>query len=148
MINYTTGKPIINIKPDELESLGITIPVITSDGILNQKIEAEYQQALKNNFDKLSKYTLYDALVQLFDSTEMPNNSDFALYADILKNMRIAKERDTNNIDISKEELEKLKKIFSKPPKIPQLNKLYAFVLECVEQSYIDIIKPEIGVKK
>ena len=140
MINFSSGEEVLNVKTEELEECGIVQFIPTGDAIADQKAQQQYEISLKANKDKLSKYTLADAMNNLFDSIEMPNNSDFALYADTLKNVRIAKEQNQEHTEITKEELEKLKKIFSKPPKQPQNNRYVAFVLECINKSLIEVL--------
>jgi len=135
MLNFNTGEEILNVKAEELDECGIAQFIPTGDAVVDHKAQLQYEEALKANRDRLSKYTLSNALNQLFDVIEMPNNSDFALYADVLKNVRIAREQNLDSVEISKEELEKLKKIFSKPPKQSQNNRIVAFVLECINKS-------------
>ena len=139
MLNFNTGEEILNVKVEELDECGIVQYIPTGDVLVDQKAQQAYEEALKLNKDKLSKYTLSNALIQLFDVTEMPNNSDFALYADILKNIRISKET-TDYIEISKEDIERLKKLFGKPPKNPQFNRISAFVLECLDKVHVEAL--------
>lgn len=138
MTNFNTGEEVLNVKSAELKECGIVQFVQTGDALADQKSLQVYEEALKENKDRLSKYTLADALNQLFDVVEMPNNSDFALYADTLKNIRLSREKEYT--EISKEELEKLKKIFAKPPKHPQNNRIVAFVLECLNKSIVEVL--------
>jgi len=140
MLNFITGEEILNVKIEELDECGIVQFIPTGNQQIDQKSQIQYEEALKANKDKLSKYTLTNALNQLFDVTELPNNSDFALYADILKNIRISREQKQDYIEITKDDLEKLKKIFAKSPKNSQLNRIVAFVLECLNKSYVEAL--------
>jgi len=98
MIDFTTNKEILSPSKSELKELGITTPVRTSDAVEDQKNLDKFTDTLDDNRDNVSKFTLGDALNQLFDSIEMPGNSDFALYADTLKNIRIAKKDNESRI--------------------------------------------------
>ncbi len=140
MINNITGEKILSVKTEELEECDIVPYIPTGNVTVDYKSQQVYEKSLKENKDKLSKYTLSTALHQLFDITEMPNNSDFALYADMLKNIRLSTESNKEYVEVTKAELEKLRKIFEKPPKNPQLNKIIAFVLECLDQAILNVM--------
>lgn len=140
MLNFNTGKEILNVKTEELTECGIVQFIATGDAQVDQRKQQQYEEALDANKDKLSKYTLANALNQLFDIAELPTNSDFALYADTLKNIRIAREQKQDYIEITKEDIEKLKKIFGKPPKNPQFNRFVAFILECLDKVHIEAL--------
>lgn len=140
MINFSTGEEMLNSTPDELKQCGIVKYIPTGDAIEDQKGLLDYEEKLKENRDSITKYTLATAMNQLFDITEIPTNTDFGLYADTLKNIRIAKQENIDFIEITKDEFEKLKKLFSKPPKNPQFNRFTAFVLECLEKSYAETL--------
>lgn len=140
MINFNTGEEILNVNAEELDECGIAQFIPTGDAVADRKAQLSYEKALKENRDRLSKYTLSNALNQLFDVIEMPNNSDFALYADVLRNVRIAREQNLDSVETSKEELEKLKKVFAKPPKQSHNNRIVAFVLECINKSLAEAL--------
>lgn len=137
MINLNTGQEVFNVKIEELNECGIVQYIPTGNISVDQKAQQTYEEALKENKDKLSKYTLSTALNQLFDVTEMPNNSDFSLYNHVLINIRNAKQNNQGIIYLTKSELDKLKKLFEKPPKNPQLNRIVGFVHECLEKAYV-----------
>ncbi len=143
MINFVTGKEMLNPKTDELKDCGITSVIATGDPLIDAKLQKKYEEQILANTDRLSKYTLGDALNQLFDLIKIPSNSDFAVYADTLKNIRIAKHDNQDSIEITKEDLEKLTKIFKADPEKSDLNRLIAFVLECLDNTYADILKPQ-----
>lgn len=140
MKNFNTGEEILNATNKELSDCGIVPPTNTNDQAVNQKNQLSYEDLLRDNKDRLSKYTLANALNQLFDVIEMPSNSDFALYADTLRNIRISKESGADHIEITKEDIERLKKLFGKPPKNSQLNRIVAFVLECLDKVYVEAL--------
>ena len=140
MLNFSTGEEILNVKAKELTECGIVQFIPTGDAQVDQQKQQQYEEALNANKDKLSKYTLANALNHLFDIAELPTNSDFAIYADTLRNIRIAREQKQDYIEITKEDIEKLKKIFSKPPKNPQFNRLVAFILECLDKVHIEAL--------
>ncbi len=140
MVNFNTGEEILNVTAKELAACGIVQFIPTGDAQVDQRKQQQYEEALNANKDNLSKYTLANALNQLFDIAELPTNSDFALYADTLRNIRIAREQKQDYIEITKEDIEKLKKIFSKPPKNPQFNRLVAFILECFDKVHVEVL--------
>jgi len=140
MKNFNTGEELFNATIQELADCEIIPFTPTGNGPIDQKNQLAYEKSLRENSDRLSKYTLANALNQLFDIIEMPSNSDFALYADTLKNIRIAKENNLEYIEITKEDIERLKKLFAKPPKNPQLNRIVAFVLECMDKVHIEAL--------
>lgn len=140
MINFSTGEETLNATPKELKELGITPIVPSDDKVADRKLQEKYEELITANRDNLSKYTLGDAMNQVFDATKMPNNSDFALYAETLKNIRIAKKDNVDFIELSKEDIEKLKKLFTTPPETPQLNRVFAFILECLDRSHAEAL--------
>lgn len=140
MMNFNTGEEVFNATVKELNDCGIVQFIPTGNAAVDQKAQIAYEESLKANSENLSKYTLAHAMNQLFDIIEMPNNSDFALYADTLKNIRIAKENNQDSIEISKEDIERLKKLFGKPPKNPQFNRFAAFILECLDKVHVETL--------
>ena len=140
MKNFNTGEELFNATTQELADCNITPFTPTGNAVVDQKAQLSYENSLRENSDRLSKYTLSNAMNMLFDNIEIPTNSDFVLYADTLKNIRISKEDKQESIDISKEDIERLKKLFSKPPKNPQLNRIVAFVLECLDTAHVDAL--------
>lgn len=135
MINFSNGKELLNAKPEELENLGIIQPI---QPIRNEEVSAyqkamiEYDKKLDENRDNISKYTCGDAMNQLFDFVDMTGNTNFAAYADVLKEIRLAKARHDTFVEITEDEIQKLLKIFKNPPKNTAHNRQVAFVLECL----------------
>lgn len=137
MIDYVSGREILDATNEELDSIGIDRnPVLSGDKKKDQEYMENQTKLVEENRDNLTKYNLSKILNQLFDTIPMPSNSDFALYADILKQIRVAKKEGIDTISISSEELEKLKKMFLKPPR-PEQNRLCAFVIECLDESLV-----------
>ncbi len=142
MINHNTGKKILHPTREELKKLSIMPFIVTGIPQVDQPKQYQYEESISDNEESLSKYTLDDAITQLFDVTEMPHNSDFALYNQVLIDIRNAKRDGNTTIQITKTNLDKLKKIFETPPKNPQLNKIIGFVLECLDQAYMNTMIP------
>jgi len=136
---------MLNATPQELKELGITPVIPTGDRQADLKQQEIYEEKIRENRDKITKYTLGDAMNQVFDSTKMPNNSDFALYADTLKNIRLAKKDNVEFIELSKEDIEKLKKLFTTPPETTQLNRVFAFILECLDKAHAEALTPTVS---
>jgi len=117
MINPTTGKPIRALSNARASELGI-------------KTNFEMEQRM----DEFPISKLSDVITSLFDATPMPSSNMFSIYNDITIDIRKAKQKGDSTIQITKDSLEKFKKIFSeKPPKEPSNNRNVGFVLECIE---------------
>ncbi len=139
MIDFATGKEIINISPDILQDLGIEPLVPTGDPQKDAIRTSEINQQIEEKRDEFPKFTFAQTLNQLFDLIQMPSNSDFEVYASVLRDIRIAKTKDETSIKVVIADLEKLKKLFSKPPK-ENLNKKCAFLTECLDAAIISPI--------
>lgn len=138
MTDYNSGKEILNPTQEELEEIGI-IKDMTDDQGKNAEINKNNEQIMKDNFEKLRKYTVGMALNQIFDQTQLKSNSDFAIYAELLKKIRIAESKNDTAIEVMEEEIKRLKKIFEVPPK-PQLNRHVAFILECLNKTHAELL--------
>jgi len=126
VINFTTGKELLNPSTEELERYGVK----EGDG-----------KALELHRDDLTKYTLADVLNGMFDLIPLKNKTQFSLYNQTLIEIRHAKHRNETAIVVTKEELENLKAIFGDtPPEKPELNRNVGFILECVDKSYVDMM--------
>lgn len=132
MIDFTTGKEIQNITPDNMKAAGIEQYIPTGDQQKDILKQIELNRLLEEKRDEFPRFTFGDVLNQLFDSIQMPSNSDFEVYASTLMDIRIAKSRNEEGINVSVADLEKLKKLFTKPAK-QDLNKRCAFVTECLD---------------
>lgn len=144
LINDSTGLPVLQPTADELKSCEITQPIPTGFAYVDNPNQVQYQELLEQNRDKLSKYILSSALTQMLDSTQMTSNSNLVLYGQILTDIKNAKKDNQSTIDISKSDLEKFKKIFeSKPPQDPRLNKITVFIIECLEQTFLNIVESQ-----
>lgn len=139
MIDFATGDEIVNITPDNIKALGIEQFVPTGDQQKDALKQIEMNQELENRRDEFPKFTFGDVLNMLFDAIPMPTNSDFEVYANVLRDIRIARSRKENSIKVVIADLEKLKKLFSKPPK-EHLNKKCAFLSECLDAAIISPI--------
>lgn len=147
MINFSNGKELLNATSEELESLDIVQPLRPSsqEGIPEyQKLYIEYEKQLEENRDSLSKYTCGDAMNQLLDVLVLTSKSNIASYSEILKDIKIAKKNLQNTVEVTADDLEKLKKIFSEPPKDPTHNRRVIFVHECLVQCYVDMKTPPV----
>ncbi len=139
MIDFATGKEVVNLTTDNIKAFGIEQFVPTGDVQKDSQKQAQINEQIEEKRDEFPKYTCADTLNQLFDVIEMPTSSDFEVYASLLKDIRIAKSRQEKSVNIPIHDLEKLKKIFGKPPK-EFLNKKCAFVTECLEDAIISVI--------
>ena len=144
LINDLTGLPLLQPTADELKNCDITPPIRTGVSQIDNSSQVIYQELLEQNRDNLSKYTLSSALIQMLDSTQMTSNSNLVLYGQILTDIKNAKKNNQSTIDISKSDLEKFKKIFeSKPPQDPRLNKITVFIIECLEQAFLNTVESQ-----
>lgn len=77
---------------------------------------------------------LGNVITTLFDMTPIPSSNLFSIYNEITIDIRKARERGESTIQLTKDSLEKFKKIFvDKPPQKPENNRNVGFVLECIE---------------
>lgn len=117
MINPSSGKPVRLVSKATAVELGIK-----SDMEMEQRIE-EFP---------ISK--LGNVITSLFDATPMLSSNSFSIYNEITIDIRKARQKEESHIEITKDSLEKFKKIFAdKPPNDPANNRNVGFVLECIE---------------
>jgi len=117
MINPNTGKPVRLVSNATAVELGIK-----TDIEMEQRIE-EFPVSVLGN-----------VITTLFDSTPIPSSNLFSIYSEITIDIRKARQKGESTIEITKDSLEKFKKIFAdKPPPEPKNNRNVGFVLECVD---------------
>ena len=117
MINPTSGKPVRVIDNAMLAELGI-------------KTDLEMEQRI----EEFSISVLGNVITSLFDSTPIPSSNLFSIYNEIIIDIRKARQKGDSTIEITKDSLEKFKKIFAdKPPLDSKNNRHVGFVLECIE---------------
>jgi len=117
MVNPSTGKPIRLVSNATAVELGIK-----TDMEMEQRIE-EFPTSVLGN-----------VITSLFDSTPIPSSNLFSIYNEITIDIRKARQKGESYIEITKDSLEKFKKIFAdKPPPKPENNRNVGFVLECVD---------------
>jgi len=124
MIYFNTGKPVISLDQKLVTELGIK---------KNDDIE-EYR-------DKLPTVTFANIFNELIDSVPFSSNKHFAIYNNILIDIRNAKLKDLEYIEIEKTDLETLKIIFEKALiGKPEINRSIGFMFEVIDQCIADII--------
>ena len=117
MINPSTGKPVRIVSNATAVELGIK-----TDMEMEQRIE-EFPISVLGN-----------VITRLFDSTPIPSSNLFSIYNEITIDIRKAKQKGESHIEITKDSLEKFKRIFAdKPPPKPENNRNVGFVLECID---------------
>jgi len=117
MINPSTGKPVRLVSNATAVELGIK-----TDFEMEQRIEEFPISQLGN------------VITTLFDTTPIPSSNSFSIYNEITIDIRKARQKGESTIQITKDSLEKFKKIFAdKPPPRPENNRNVGFVLECIE---------------
>ena len=117
MINPSTGKPVRIVSKATAVELGIK-----TDMEMEQRIE-EFPISVLGNI-----------ITRLFDSTPIPSSNLFSIYNEITIDIRKAKQKGESHIEITKDSLEKFKRIFAdKPPANPTDNRNVGFVLECID---------------
>lgn len=139
MIDFATGEEVPNVTPDNIKALGIEQFTPTGDQQKDSLKQVQINKEIEEKRDEFPRFTFGDVLNQLFDSIAMPSNSDFEVYANTLRDIRIARSRKENGIKVVIADLEKLKRLFSKPPK-EFLNKKCAFLTECLDAAIISPI--------
>jgi len=124
IINPSTGKPILNLTPELSEKLGIK--TVTD---------------VESFRDQIPNVTFADIIDQLLDSVPFSSNKHFATYNNVLIDIRNAKLKELDYIEIEKQELETLKAIFEKAIiNKPEINRNSAFIIEVLDQCIADII--------
>jgi len=119
MINPNSGKPVRLVSNATAVELGI-------------KTDVEMEQRIEDF--PISK--LGNVITTLFDVTPIPSSNLFSIYNEITIDIRKARQKGEFTIEITKDSLEKFKKIFAdKPPPKPENNRNVGFVLECIELS-------------
>jgi len=124
MLNFTSGKPILNLDNDLAKELGIK---------LNEIIEP-YR-------DQIPDLTFADVFNQLMDTVPFTSNKHFATYNNLLIDIRNAKGKELESVEVEKSDLETLKIIFEKALiGKPEINRTVGFILEVIDQCIADII--------
>ena len=113
----SSGKPVRLVSNATAVELGIK-----NDFEVQQRIE-EFPISVLGN-----------TITTLFDSTPITSSNSFSIYNEITIDIRKARQKGESIIEITKDSLEKFKKIFAdKPPPKPENNRNVGFVLECVD---------------
>ena len=136
MIDFATGKEVSNITAETVKDLGIESFIPTGDPQKDNLKQVAINQQILDRKDEFPKVTFADILNQLFDIIKMPSNSDFEIYATNHRYIRDSKVRNEESVTLFIKDLEKLKKLFSMPPK-EHLNKKCAFLTETLEAAII-----------
>lgn len=124
MINSSSGKPIRLVSNATAVELGI-------------KTDMEMEQRI----DEFPISVLGNVITTLFDATPIPSSNLFSIYNEIIIDIRKARQKGESTIQITKDSLEKFKKIFAdKPPPKPENNRNVGFVLECIELALANAI--------
>jgi len=124
MISQSSGKPILNLTPD-----------------LTKELEIKTLADIESFREQIPNLTFADILDQLFDSVPFSTNKHFSTYNNVLIDIRNAKIKKLDYIEIEKQELETLKAIFEKAIiNKPEINRNSAFIMEVVDQCIADII--------
>jgi len=124
MLNFTSGKPILNLDENLAKELDIK---------LNENIES-YR-------DKIPDLTFADVFNQLMDLVPFTSNKHFATYNNLLIDIRNAKVKKLEFVEVEKSDLETLKIIFEKALiGKPEINRTVGFILEVIDKCIADII--------
>lgn len=124
MCDFNTGKPLPNLTFD-----------------LAIELEIKNDKDAKERRSEIPDLTIADILDTCFDLVPLPSKSDFATYNNVLIDIRNAKKKKQNYIEIDKGELEKLKTIFEKGlVDKPELNRRTGFIIEVLEQTIANIV--------
>ena len=123
------------------------IDSVTCEPIRNVTLSKSIELGFKNtaevegNTEKFPILTFADVFNQLFDKISLPSRNDFALYSNILLDIRNARTKKANTIPIDKTDLEKIKKVMEKGiAEQPEFNKKIAFINEIVEETISNIV--------
>lgn len=124
MIDPNTGKPVRLVSNASAAELGI-------------KNNIEIEQRI----EEFPISVLGNVITSLFDDTPIPSSSLFSIYNEITIDIRKARQKGESTIEITKDSLEKFKKIFAdKPPPKSENNRNVGFILECVNLALANAI--------
>ena len=124
MIDPNTGKPVRLVSNASAAELGI-------------KNNIEIEQRI----DEFPISVLGNVITSLFDDTPIPSSNLFSIYNEITIDIRKARQKGESTIEITKDSLEKFKKIFAdKPPPKSENNRNVGFILECVDLALANAI--------
>lgn len=127
MIDPNSGKPVKLVNAETTANLGI-------------KTEIEMQQRIED----YPTQVLGNVITGLFDATPIPSRNLFSIYNEITIDIRKTRQKGESHIEITRDSLEKFKKIFAdNPPPDPANNRSVGFILECVDIALAKaIVKP------
>jgi len=124
MLHFGSAKPILNLDEELAKKLDIK---------LNENIEP-YR-------DQIPNLTFADVFNQLMDIVPFTSNKHFATYNNLLIDIRNAKVKELESVEVEKSDLEILKIIFEKALiGKPEINRTVGFILEVIDQCIADII--------
>ena len=124
MINPATGKPVLNLTP-----------------VLGAELGIKNLAEIESFREQIPDTTFADIFDQLLDSVPFSSNKHFATYNNVLIDIRNAKLKELDYIEIEKQELETLRAIFEKAIiNKPEINRNSAFIIEVIDQCIADII--------
>lgn len=118
-INPTTGKPILNVTTELVETLGL-----------------KKNTDLEKFRDQIPDIMFVDVVDLLFDKMSLATNKEFAAYNNMLIDIRNANKAGQGTIDIDKADIALLKSVFEKGVAgKPELNRTVGFVLEVFDSA-------------
>lgn len=124
MIHFKSGKPVLGLDSTLAKELGIK---------QNDDIE-QYR-------NQIPDVTFADTFDQLMDKIPFSSNKYFAIYNNILIDIRNAKVKKLEYVEVEKTDLETLKTIFEKAlVDKPEINRSIGFMFEVIDQCIADII--------
>jgi len=137
MRDFTTGEPIANLSQSLATELGIK-----NNGVsFNEKEVKEHRKEIPD-------LTIADVLNQCFDLVPLASKNEFGAYNNVLIDIRNARLKKLDTIEIDKSELELLKTIFEKALiNKPELNRRIGFIIEILEQTISNIVTKSIPPK-
>jgi len=124
MIHFASGKPVLNLSQN-----------------LAKELDIKGTQDIEEFRDQIPVVTFADIFNQLIDAVPFSSNKHFAVYNNILIDIRRAKNKELDYIDIEKSDLETLKTIFEKAlVNKPEINRTIGFMFEVIDQCIANII--------
>ena len=128
MCDFTSGEPYANLSMD-----------------LREKLNIKNEKDIREQRKEIPDLTIADILNQCFDLVPLASKTEFGTYNNVLIDIRNAKLKKLDTIEIDKSELELLKTIFEKALiNKPELNRRIGFVIEVIEQTISDIVTKSI----
>ncbi len=121
MYDNKTGLPVLNPSEEDVKKYAT--------------IKGDQISIKTNDIPNITKYTLVDALIELFDKVNFSKSTAFSNYDGILHQITKAKKDQKTTISLLLDEKQTLQNtLIDPPPNDPTLNTKISFILQCLNK--------------